>query len=532
MDLIDTDVLVLGGGLAGLCAAIEAKNAGKEVLLVSKQKPGRSGNSIVTAGNITTVPTTEEGLNCFINDTFSGGGSIADIELVKTLGDSAEPAIRFLKESGVEFFAQDGELLLHMTPGHSVARTVGCVNKGWPVLVKGQALLLPLLNRLQQLAIPFMEWGMAVELLMDEGAVSGALILKRDGSFIQVRANSVILASGGCGRLYQQTDNTREITGDGLALAWRAGALLRDLEFIQFFPAMGVIPLKQVIPTTLFVDGAVFRNKDGHAFLKDYFPEGEKKAGRDVMSQAIYSEIIAERGVNGGVFLDLTSIPEATARSRYGDLWSKFSRHGYDLHRKHIIVGLSVHFLMGGVAINSNGETTVPGLYACGEVTGGIHGANRLGGNGLLEAVVFGRIAGKAAASGVDNSGPPSQLYSVETVSKKPDLEALKEINTELITVLWQHAGVVRHGTGLEIGLRAVELLQTRFDLLASATTSRLWWEVKNKLTVGRLILSAARMRTESRGAHFRSDFPTLDNRNWQGSITTVCGSDPEFQFT
>jgi len=532
MDSIITDVLVIGGGLAGLCAASEAKAAGKDVLLVSKQLVGRSGNTLVAATNITTLSgPDDQSRTLFINDTLDGGRHIGDLSLIETLAGSATAAIEFLRSSGVCFYEKKGELVLHTTPGHSVARTATCINRNWPVQVKGQALLLPLLDKIHKVGIRTLDWGMVVELLKDDDRVIGALVLKRDGGFVRILAGAVILACGGGGHLYRQNNNTREMTGDGLALAWRAGARLRDLEFVQFYPAMGMVPLKQLIPTPLFGDGAFFRNRDGQAFLHNYFPEGEKKAGRDVMSRAIYTEIMEGRGIDGGVFLDLTKVPEDIVRSRYADLWNNYSRHGYDLSRRPIIVGLAVHFLMGGVMINPRGETTASGLYACGEVTGGVHGANRLGGNALLEAVVFGRIAGRSAAYGADRPVQRLPGWPDETLPERSDLNRLKKINAEVTAVLWRYAGVVRHRDGLEKGLLDLASLQERFDTAAPARTSRLWWEVKNKLTVGRLILTAALMRRESRGAHFRSDFPTLDNNHWRGSITSAAGADPEFQF-
>ncbi len=532
MEAISTDVLVIGGGLAGLSAALEAKTAGRDVLLVCKQLPGRSGNTLVAATNITTlVQGDETGRSLLIQDTIEGGRQIGDRTLIETMARSASEALDFLRSCGVEFHHKNHHLLLRMTPGHRVARTATCVNKNWPVQAKGQALLLPLLSTIQKLGVRTLEWCMVVDLIKEKDRVIGALVLDRAGQMFPIYAGSVILACGGGGRLYLHTNNTRDVTGDGLALAWRGGAQLRDLEFVQFFPAMGMVPLKQVIPTPLFGDGAIFRNRHGEAFLKKYHPDGEKTAGRDVMSRAIYSEISAGKGVEGGVYLDLSRVPERIARTRYPDLWDNFSRRGYDLFRQPVIVGLSAHFLMGGAVINARAETTVAGLYACGEAAAGIHGANRIGGNALLEAVVFGRIAGISAAQAVTDFDR-GMASSVEMASEKPDLEELKAINFEITTALWQSAGVVRHGDGLAAGLEVLAALQERFDSSPVARSSRSWWEVKNKLTVGRLILNAALMRRESRGAHFRFDFPEPDNGHWLGVITTTRCAEPEFSFS
>lgn len=340
---------------------------------------------------------------------------------------------------------------------------------------------------------------------------------------MQELKTEVLVIGGGGGRLYAASNNTREMTGDALCLAWEAGAELRDLEFVQFHPAMGIAPLRTILPTTLFGDGALLRNRLGETFLEHYVPGGEKGAGRDEMSRAIFAELQAGRGVDGGVYLDLAPIPEELTRGRYADLWTQYRRRGCDPSRQPVIAGLAVHFLMGGMVIDSCCASTLPGLFAAGEVTGGVHGANRLGGNALLEAVVFGRIAGQSAAAAVATVpavDDPSRSLP-ETTSSGP----LREVAAELGRLLDAHAGVSRDAEGLQRGLAAWQKLAERFAACGPGDEPHLWWETRSRLAVGRLVLQAALQRRESRGAHFRSDCPRSDDGNWLGSL--VAGRDP-----
>jgi fumarate reductase (CoM/CoB) subunit A len=273
----------------------------------------------------------------------------------------------------------------------------------------------------------------------------------------------------------------------------------------------------------------------GHAFLTDSVPGGEKNAGRDEMSRAIFAEILAGRGEGDGVYLDLTPIP-AALRRRYADLWEQYWRQGCDLSRQPIIVGLAVHFLMGGMVIDGGGASTVPGLFAAGEVTGGVHGANRLGGNALLEAVAFGRLAGQSAALAVAHSPDWGKDWGKEafpTPAAGP-LGQVREIGHHLGRLLWEHAGVIRSAEGLAQGLASWGELTERFARCGEGGEPHAWWETQNRLTVGRLILEAALLRTESRGAHFRIDYPASDDRRWLGSLRTsrhFPSGEPIFRF-
>lgn len=532
LETIKAEVLVVGGGLAGLAAALEAKRAGREVLLVCKRRPGRSGNSLLAATNISTVfPQAGDDPEYFVRDTLAGGRGIGDPALVRILAEQAAPAIDFLRQLGVQFLEERGLPQLRLVPGHSRPRTACCAPGDLPAQAKGQALTLPLLSAVEQAGVRLLEWTMVVRLLHSGEQVAGAWALDRHGKLLRIEAGAVVLACGGGGRLYSASNNTREMTGDGLALAWEAGAELHDLEFVQFHPAMGIAPLRMIIPTTLFGDGALLRNSRGEAFLCNYVPGDETDTGRDDMSRAIFAELTAGRGVEGGVYLDLTAVPGELARGHYAYLWQLLKQRGYDPARQPIIVGLAVHFLMGGMVIDRSGAATVPGLYGAGEITGGVHGANRLGGNALLEAVVFGRIAGRTAARSVAAvRGGITDLLKVPTAGSGA---RLPQLNRELGRLLWERAGVIRSGAGLERGLALWQTLADKFQDCGPGNEPHLWWETRNRLAVSRLILQGAWQRSESRGAHFRSDYPETDDRCWLGSlrITRQEGAEPLFRF-
>ncbi len=506
MERLRTDVLVIGGGLAALCAALEARLAGKEVVLACKRKAGRSGNTVLAACNISGLfDQRNDSVELFARDIVRGGEGLSDPELARTLAEGSSVLVSFLENFGVRFLREGGKLVTKLNPGHSTPRTATTLRPGIPVQTAGLSLTLPLLAAVRDLGVHVMEDLMAVDLLTGPEGVGGALFAGREAE-VRIESRSVVLACGGGGRLFANSNNTREMTGDGIALAYRAGAELRDLEFIQFHPTMGIAPVPIILPTTLFADGAVLRNSRGERFLLDEHSSGEIAATRDVMSRAIWREITEGRGVDGGVHLDLSGISSRAASGRYGDLWNLLNRRGCRPERDFLTVGIAVHFFMGGMTIDADGATTVPGLFGAGEVTGGVHGTNRLGGNALAEAVVFGRIAGRSAADRAKVFRPCEALPQEFRRSPEPP-QKLLPLRLELKRLLWNHAGVIRSEHTVQTGLQRLEELEKRFRQIEGFRSLQ-GLETGNMLLAARLILLAARNRTESRGSHFRSDFP------------------------
>lgn len=530
--VLTTQVLVIGGGIAGLCAALEARAAGRRVLLVSKGRPGRSGNSVLAAGNISTAATADpEEIAGFRQDILWAGRQIGDPNLAQALAEDSAAAIAFLQQLGIGFYPPGQAPQRKLIPGHGQARTLASWQPGLPPQTAGLALTLPLLAAAETAGVEFIPRCMALDLLTEGGRVLGATLLTADGGLTRVLAGATVLASGGGGRLFACSNNTREMTGDGYALAYRAGAALRDLEFVQFHPAMGLEPVRSILPTTLFGDGAVLRNRYGEAFLRRSISGGEKVATRDEMSRAIVEEIQAGKGVRGGVFLDLSAVSAENALGRYRDLWQLLQRRGGDPASDWPLVGVTVHFLMGGMVIDARGRSTLEGLYGAGEVTGGLHGANRLGGNGLMEACVFGRRAGVSAAADIGTTTraeAPFQQEALPAGDGGVDLGALRQ---QAIELLWQGAGVVRCESGMNRALAGLSQLQAEFSAADGRKSPWLWAQTRNILQIAPLLLLSALRRKESRGAHYRSDYPALED-SWRGSQLLRRGPDgPHWSF-
>lgn len=526
----EAEVLVLGAGLAGLAAALEARRAGREVLLAAPHPPGRSGNSLLAACNLSGVFAPDDAEESFARDTLAGGAGIGDPALVRALARGSRQLVPFLEALGVPLQGRPGALRFRSNPGHSVPRTIATRREGIPWTVGGLSLTRPVAAAAAAEGVRF-ALGAAEELLVRDGRVHGARIAGPGGPFA-VLAGAVVLATGGAGRLYARSDNAADVTGDGLALAYRAGAELRDLELVQFHPTVAVWPVRGVIPTTLFAEGAVLRNRLGERFLAHHAPGGEATVTRDAMSRAILREVAEGRGEGGpggeGVWLDLSAVAPEVLRA-YPEVWDALVRRGLDPRRQPIRVSPAAHFCMGGVTVDPAGAATLSGLFAAGEVTGGVHGANRLGGNALTEALVFGRAAGRSAAAwagtvpraGFDPDAFPDPVRGTRPTAAKAILAAVRAL-------LWETAGIDRSGEELAEGL-------ARWHELAASIPGG-GWEDAPCLVVSRLLLEAAQRREESRGAHFRSEFPAQDP-TWRGSLRVRRGGEaggrgPEIRFT
>lgn len=394
----EADVLVLGGGLAGLAAALEARRAGCRVLVAARHPPGRGGNSILAACNLSGVFSPGDTEESFVADALRGGAGIGDPALAGAAARGSRELIGFLQGLGVRFQTRDRALLTRSNPGHSVPRTIATVRDGLPATVGGLSLTRPLAEAAGREGVAFAP-GAALDLRIAGGRVAGARICGPEGPF-EAAAGAVVLATGGAGRLYARSDNAADVTGDGWALAYRAGAELRDLEFVQFHPTMAVWPIRGVVPTTLFGEGAVLRNRLGRRFLEHAAPGGEAGVTRDAMSRAILREVAAGPGPGGdqgpgpaGVWLDLSGVAPEVLQG-YPQVWDALCRRGLDPRRQAVRVAPAAHFCMGGVTVDAACATTAPGLFAAGEVAAGLHGANRLGGNALTEALVLGASPG------------------------------------------------------------------------------------------------------------------------------------------
>ncbi len=511
---VTADLVVVGGGIAALSAALEARRLGLDVALVCKRKAGRSGNSLVAAGNFS-LRREDAGDETFAADIRAGGRGICDPGLVARFAAESTSAAGFLESAGVRLCRRAEHLAWKRIPGHSLARSVASEGGIYPRAVAGLSITEPLRAAAAAAGVCFLDDTPVIDLLVRNGALGGVLATPPGRAPVILRSGNVLLATGGYAGLFAPTSNTSDTTADGLALAFRAGASLRDLEFVQFHPLMALRPIRGILPTTLFDDGAVLRNRLGERFLLGGAGLGDRETPRDLMSRAIVEEVRQNRGVHGGVLLDLSEVPEEVGSTQFGRLWQALRGRGCDPAREPVVVGVAAHFSMGGIWIDANCATDVAGLYAAGEVSGGLHGANRLGGNALTEAVVMGRVAARSAAQ-VDRS-PPVALSDPPT---SPTIDPTRErsIRRELGQLLWQCAGVTRSATGLRDGRAGIGELAARAGAVPRANEPRAWSEAEGAIAVASLLVEAATRREESRGAHARLDFPE-PREPWCGSL-------------
>ncbi len=526
---IRTDVLIIGGGLAGLSAALELRKNGWDVTIVSKGKVGLSGNTIMTRNSMAAV--LEEGPDTgtimeHIEDTLVGGAYLNDQNLVKQLAIKAKAGIKQLELWGVPFIKQDGKIAVKGSPGHRRRRIVTVeASHLRSTYTAGLAISKPLLEIVLESGVKLLNGILITRLLKKNGQVCGACGLDRNSSKAwSIEAKAVILAGGGAGQLYPLTTNAGDVSGDGYAIGHQAGAIIRDMEFIQFHPTVTLGPGKEALSTAPFGDGAVLRNNLGEAFMLRYSPKGEM-ATRDVMARAIYEEIKTGHGTErGGVFVDFSAVSQEKMHKEYAPINSRLKG------ATTVEVGIAAHFMMGGVVIDERCQTGIPGLLACGEVVGGLHGANRLAGNALTEAIVFGLEAGRQAMQNLPNevySLTPEELEIAFTevgihINRDfpRELELANErihgnisgdlmpIKKEIRSLMGEYVGLVRCELGLsKAKVRMGELQDylenyqalTYFELLACQ-------QLKLMVTTATLIIEAALTRKDSLGAHNRSE--------------------------
>jgi succinate dehydrogenase/fumarate reductase flavoprotein subunit len=523
VEKIATDVLVVGGGLAAMMAALEASASGGSVLMASKAKVGNSGATLMAGSNFAAVlPEAEaEGdtVALHIEDTYMEGGQINDIGLVRVLAENAPEDLLFLEKLGVQFIKREGRFDIRKPPGHRNARTVFTYNPGVPINIRGRTITDPLRQTLEKETIHFLNGVHIFRLLVEDGRIAGALgFHRKSGELIHVECGAAIIACGGAGVLYERNTNPADLTGDSYSLALEAGCELRDMEFVQFYPCMHLRSPRVPIYSPTLSDGAVLRDKDGERFMRRYEPERMELATRDVVSQAIYQEIQQGRGVEGAVYLDLTPIPSDLLSFRFPDLIRIFQKHGIDLKKQWIRVSPAAHFFMGGCVIDQHCRTAVPGLFAAGEATGGLHGANRLSGNGLSDPLVFGRIAGREASRFASAQRKPPSFFKtsdvglplgVNTISE----DRLLEIRKRIKAINWIKVGIVRDRTGLSEAIDELASLKRTLDRGQPESRARLgrYLEVRSMLITSLAVAHAALLREETRGAHCREDFPESD---------------------
>jgi L-aspartate oxidase len=510
-----TDVLVIGGGVAGLRAAMGIDDPHR-VLVVTKDEV-RESNSAYAQGGIAGVLDPEDRFDDHIADTLAAGKGLCDEQVVELVIREAPERIAELIAWGTEFDRVDGRVALGREGGHSHARIVHALGDA-----TGREVMRAVIHRAR--ARPNLRiWqnSFTIDLLTHEGRCRGAIVWDRRRGPSLVWARAVVLATGGAGQLYRETTNPSIATGDGLALAFRAGAELRDMEFMQFHPTVLYIAgsSRHLLTEALRGEGAYLRDRNGHRFMPEYHRDAEL-APRDEVSKAIVAQMAKTQHPN--VYLDLSHLDPAHVRVRFPGIDELCRGFDLDITRDPIPVRPGAHYMVGGVTVDLDGRTTLPGLWAAGEVTSsGLHGANRLASNSLLEGLVHGARAAEDIARVLDDSPTSLEVPPIDAPTPSPLREPLDvtDIRNALRALMWRSVGITRTAKGLDEAAEQVDrwcryVLATGFDDPAG-------WTLQNMLTVARLTIAAASAREESRGVHTRSDFPATDPA-WAQHISLV----------
>lgn len=526
MKEITTDVLVIGGGLASLRSAYDALKAGAGVTIAVKGKAGRSGSSAMTSAGYSTPQSEADSGDAYFEDTMRGGRHINDPKLVRILADEGPRRLSELVGFGAPLgIDENGAWRVFPSGDHSVARTVSAANH------TGLDFTQPLTEAVVKLGAQVLEMTSALELVVASRRTVGAILLDYErGELIQVAAPAVVLGTGGAGRIFAVTSNPNDATGDGYALALRAGAALRDMEFIQFYPWRCIVPFehnRMPIQPSTFVFGGKLYNSDGERFMLRYDAKRAEVTTRDVAARGIYDQINGGKGIKGGVRLDVSALTLEQWTTTNPKPARYFTERGLDFHDQEMILSPEAHFFMGGIVIDEWSESGVPGLYAVGEVAGGVHGANRLDSNAIPETQVFGARAGKSAARARTLGGAAFPKAAAAAWEERlSDAIAMPEgtgsdyaaMRKDLQSAMWQTLGIVRTREGMERGLAAVAALDSRLEAArpAGARSLMLHEALASSLLVARVCLGAALAREESRGAHYRTDFPAQDDVQWK----------------
>ncbi len=500
----------MGSGVAGLRAAIELALHGK-VLVVTKDMPTESCTEYAQGG-VAVAMSDEDEVGIHFEDTIKAGDGLCREAAVKALVEEGPKRILELIEWGAEFDKDGAKLSFTLEAAHSRRRILHAHGDS-----TGKELERVLINKISSISsIRRFPFSTAIDLIVEDGQCRGAHVL-RNLKTITIYAKATLLATGGAGQIFSRTTNPSVATGDGMAMAYRAGAILEDMEFVQFHPTVLFAPSAPqfLLSEALRGEGAILRNVNKEPFMNKYHPDAEL-APRDVVSRAIISQMVETE--SSFVHLDLTHLNPEFIKKRFPKIYATCLQYDLNITKDLIPISPAAHYMMGGIKTDLDGATNIQGLYAAGEVAcTGVHGANRLASNSLLEGLVYGYRAGKAAAA-VDAKRSTlkfkGSLRKRDSVSKglRADIE---ELRTSLRRIMWERVGIIRCGASLG---EAIEKLSEWTFILDMDFRDRRELECKNIVTVAQMITHAALARKGSVGAHYRSDFPDR-GKDWQEHI-------------
>jgi succinate dehydrogenase/fumarate reductase flavoprotein subunit len=536
---LDTDILIFGAGGAGLLAAVHAhdRNPQLKIAIVVKGLLGQSGCTRMVQGGYNAVLAPSDSLQMHFQDTLRGGAYLNDQELAWTLVEDAPKRLLELENRLGCLFDRNDDGTIHQKPfaGQSFSRTV---HRGD---LTGIEIMSNLRDHILEADLTVLEDARGLDLLVSGDRVAGALVLDiRTGAFLVVRSKATLIATGGGATMYRISSPSLEKSGDGMAMAWRAGAAFADMEMVQFHPT-GLLVGRSIATGGLLEEGlrgagAHLLNGRAERFMSRYDPARMERATRDIVSRASYLEIMAGRGTEeGGVRIDASHLGEAFLLANFPGMVERCRTHGFDLLHGAVDVSPSAHYQMGGLEIDVNGRTNLEALFAAGEDAAGVHGANRLGGNGVADSIVFGARAGDRMAEYV-TTAPWSAVSEahVRDLGRKwsgalgrDQGESPFALRAELESLMWDKVGIVRHEQGLGEALAELGTIGERAHRVRAPGGSAFnleWGEAINLVNltvVAEMVTRSALYRRESRGAHYRSDLPASDPQ-WLKRIRLV----------
>ncbi len=529
------DVLVVGAGAAGLYTALCLPQE-KQVGLITKDTITLSASEWAQGG-IAAAVSPEDSPQLHVEDTINAGAGLCDRSVVEFLAQQAPQCIQSLVDLGVAFDRHANKLALTLEAAHSRHRVLHAADTTGSQVIETLSAQV-----LQRQNIQIIQQALALDLwLHPETLTTQGISLFYQGEIRWIQAGAVILATGGGGQVFAKTTNPAISTGDGVAIAWRAQAILRDLEFIQFHPTALTKPGADrfLISEAVRGEGAHLIDNQGRRFAFDYHHKGEL-APRDIVSRAIFTHLqkTEDRPADANVWLDMRPIPPEKIRYRFPNIVKVCQRWGIDVFSEPIPVAPAAHYWMGGIKTDQMNRTNIPGLYAVGETAStGVHGANRLASNSLLECIVFGAQMSRLkleATSPTQTQHLSSDTFEIYSQDIEDELKYLEELRSEIPRLVWQSAGICREQSSLEKAISNIESWQAEFVELklskflfslhppksarlgsSDAKQLLLWTQVRNLLDIAYLILKSAAYRIESRGGHYRLDYPDSDP-SWQ----------------
>ena len=537
----ECDVLIIGAGGAGMRAALAASDAGLKVIVVTKSLLGKAHTVMAEGGIAASLGNVDPDDNWTVHfaDVIEEGVYISNWRMAELVAKEAPNRVFELEKFGALFDrTPDGRILQRAFGGHTYRRLCHVGDRtGLEIIRTLQDQIIHRKN------VTVMDEMYITKLVLADGRVSGAIGLKMDrGEFNLFKARAVVMATGGCGRVFKVTSNSWESTGDGIGLAFNAGAVLQDMEMIQFHPTGMVYPpgVKGLLVTEgVRGEGGILYNNQKERYMERYSPKKKELDARDVVARANYAEIQAGRGTeHGGVYLDISHKGADFVKQKLPSMYHQFMEFaGIDITKEMMEVAPTVHYQMGGIRVDPDtGATNVPGLFAAGEVACGLHGANRLGGNSLADILVFGKIVGEGATKFATSENMPefdeqeiiSEIDRVKGLVRPDGLNAYKLID-ELTTTMSDNVGIVRDQEHLEIALKKILELKEKYPRVSAPGGLKYnhgllaALELGNMLIATEAIVRSAIMRPESRGAHTRRDYPKK-NPEWLKNI--ICEKD------